>query len=473
MVLIYSYIHQYKNFFRQEFNFHKDYKVRFSEAEETLDISYCGPDPIQKALFAEHHVDGLQLLVGKTGSGKTNLFQLLGELDEYRRGKQTEHPMFDRNSWAPHTQEGAYFFLYADVPGSYYIECKDMRLPQFEAIWSTNLQEEHEHCYYLNAELEKKLEEIRRLRGEIKKEKSLNHKRQLKKLYAQLEEKEEIVSRLSHLLQKEKKIRLFWSTAFSLDRGGSLVLDECRKLDTYILNCYDRNSFHIRPYPNLNRKSYQMGEWLQRLDLPYQQASLGGMCRYIRDITQFLARYEDKYFTPTTFEIPVEVLMGQAYARTSNDLFERIEQYRPDNSDLFDRDLLLYHFTHLSTGELQYARVFGLLSDYLNAPVQEGHDPRHYIILLDEPDANLHPELCRQFLSRLLDVCGTAKRGRTCQLLISTHSPFFLSDVTPANILRLGIDNQTGQGVSVPDTQTRYFGANIHDIKIQRRSDKI
>lgn len=620
MVLIYCYIRQYKNFIQQEFNFHKDYRVSFSEDEETLSISYCGPDPIQKALFAEHHVEGLQLLVGKTGSGKTNLFQLLGELDEYRRGNQTEHPMFDRNSWVPHTQEGAYFFLYADAPDSYYIECKDMCLPQFETVWSEDLRIEQEHYLQLNAEMEKLLNSIHRLRGEIKKEKEANHKKQLKKLRAQLEEKEEIASDLSRFLQQNKAIRLFWSATFSLDQEGILSLVNHQMRETCILNCYDRNSFSIRPYPDLNRKGYRSGEWLQRLDLPYQQASLGGMCRYIlnyiqevepgqikrqtalhisnenfefainapidgaweralqrwarqprksgknktrtdrdifihdlwvdyciylykktqqislfpddplseqdqlvqemwdyvqnkdtfpyvdaahlpepdgrdlprlceklashldylgehrtkgllwqiwtdiRDITQFLAQYEVKYFTPTTFEIPVEVLMDPSHAQTSNNLFERMEQYHPDDSDLFDRDLLLYHFTHLSTGELQYARVFGLLSDYLNAPVQKENDPRHYIILLDEPDANLHPELCRQFLKRLLNVFGTSKRGRTCQLLISTHSPFFLSDVVSANILRLGIDSQTGYGVSVPDTQTRYFGANIHDI---------
>lgn len=620
MVLIYCYIREYKNFVQQGFSFHKDYRVSFSEDEETLSISRCRPDPIQKALFAEHHVDGLQLLVGKTGSGKTNLFQLLGELDEYRRGEQTEHPMFDRNSWTPHTPEGAYFFLYADEPDSYYIECKDMCLPQFEAVWREDLRREQEHRLHLNAEIEKQSDAIHYLRGEIKKEKEANHKKRLKKLRAQMAKKEKLASGLSHLLQQKKEIRLFWSATFSLDQEGVLSLVNRPTLETCILNCYDQNSFSIRPYPSLNRKGYRTGEWLQRLSLPYQQASLGGMCRYIlnyiqevepgqikhqtalhisnenfefsinapidgaweqalqrwarqpqktdkntkwnnrdifihdlwadyciylykktrqislfpddplseqdqltqemwdyiqskdtfpyvvaahlpepdgrdlprlceklashldylgeqrvkgllwqiwtdiRDITQFLAQYEVKYFTPTTFEIPVEVLMDPAHAQTSNNLFERMEQYHPDDSDLFDHDLLLYHFTHLSTGELQYARVFGLLYDYLNAPVQEENDPRHYIILLDEPDANLHPELCRQFLKRLLNVCGTYKRGRTCQLLISTHSPFFLSDVVSANVLRLDIDSQTGCSISVPDTQTRYFCANIHDI---------
>lgn len=157
-------------------------------------------------------------------------------------------------------------------------------------------------------------------------------------------------------------------------------------------------------------------------------------------------------------------MMDDAHSEISEDLFERMEQYQSDDADLFDHNLLLCHFTHLSAGELQYARIFGLLNDYLNAPVQKSADPRHYIVLMDEPDDKMHPELCRQFLRRLLNVCKGSKRGRTCQLLISTHSPFFLSDVTNGNILRLDIDRQTGQGLAVAETATRYFGANIHEI---------
>lgn len=51
MVLIYAYIQQYKNFSHQEFNFHREYHVHFSEPEGTIAVSYRGADPIQRAFF--------------------------------------------------------------------------------------------------------------------------------------------------------------------------------------------------------------------------------------------------------------------------------------------------------------------------------------------------------------------------------------------------------------------------------------
>lgn len=624
MILIYVYIRRYKNFSCQEFNFHKDYLVHFTEPEGTLSISYHGPDAIQQALFGGCNVDGLQLLVGKTGSGKTNLLQLLGELEEYRRGEQIQHPMFDSNQWEPHTLAGAYFFLYANGPGSYYIESKDICLPQFETRWKPIL--EHEDCFGWQDEAE--LRELTQKAAELRKEISRCQRNSKKRnrLKRRLSNCQEVMNGLRRAMEQEEERRktspeLFWSADFSVAQDGTIRIEEdARSRDTLYLNCYDQNAFSVRPYPNTGRNKLWESQWLNRMNSPYQWASLSGMCRYIleytqevepgelkrqvalhisnenfeyainaplsgvweralrrwsrlprkagpnakrndrdifihdlwvdyciylykktrqislfpseplsqrerlkkeardyiwdnrvsigleaahlpepdekdlpslceklahhldylgehrpsgplwniwtniRDITQLLAQYEVEYFSPTTFEIPVDIMMDDAHAKISEDLFVCMEQYQPDDSDLFDHNLLLSHFTHLSAGELQYARIFGLLNDYLNAPIQKSADPRHYIVLMDEPDDKMHPELCRQFLRRLLNVCKGSKRGRTCQLLISTHSPFFLSDVTQRNILRLDINRQTGQGLAAAETKARYFGANIHNI---------
>lgn len=628
MILIYAYIHQYKNFSCQKFSFHKDYLVHFAAPEGTLSISYQGADPIQQALFGNCNVDGLQLLVGKTGSGKTNLLQLLGELEEYRRGEQIEHPMFDANQWEPHTLEGAYFFLYATGPSSYYIESKDIRLPQFEARWKSLLQQRERFERQEKAELRELAYKVTCLRKELSLCQRQQKSRKAKRLKQQLSEYQEVLNSLRRVTElrdarQKTSSELFWTADFSVAQDGTIHMEEAaRSHDTLYLNCYDQNAFSVRPYPNSGRNKRQRSQWLNRMNMPYQWASLGGMCRYIleyihevepgdlkrqvalhisnenfeyainaplsnaweralcrwsrlprktgqnakrtdrdifihdlwvdyciylykktrqislypneplskqariekeardylwnkhtfpnveaahlpkpdggdlpslceklahhldylgeygpngplwgiwtdiRDIAQLLTQYEIEYFTPTTFEIPVDIMMDDAHRESSEDLFERMEQYHPDDADLFDHDLLLCHFTHLSAGELQYARIFGILNDHLNAPIQKIDDPKHYIILMDEPDDKMHPELCRQFLRRLLNVCKGSKRGRTCQLMISTHSPFFLSDVAQGNILRLDIDRQTGQGFAATETKTRYFGANIHEIMV-------
>ena len=93
------------------------------------------------------------------------------------------------------------------------------------------------------------------------------------------------------------------------------------------------------------------------------------------------------------------------YRELFDDLFERMEQYRPDDAGIFTECLLPYEFTRLSTGEYQYAKVLGGMEDYLklssSGRTNRGLDK---IILMDEPEAYMHPELARQFIARMLKI---------------------------------------------------------------------
>ena len=52
----------------------------------------------------------------------------------------------------------------------------------------------------------------------------------------------------------------------------------------------------------------------------------------------------------------------------------------------------------------------------------------------------------------------------TIQIILSTHSPFMLSDVLPEEITRLTIDRETGNALVKNGSDKEYFGANIHTI---------
>lgn len=118
-----------------------------------------------------------------------------------------------------------------------------------------------------------------------------------------------------------------------------------------------------------------------------------------------------------------------------------MEQYRPDDAGIFTECLLPYEFTRLSTGEYQYAKVLGGMEDYLklssSGRTNRGLDK---IILMDEPEAYMHPELARQFIARMLGIVEKYQGPSTIQIILSTHSPFMLSDVLPEEITRLTID---------------------------------
>ncbi len=206
-----------------------------------------------------------------------------------------------------------------------------------------------------------------------------------------------------------------------------------------------------------------LAEYIDRADNGDPHGLLWQIIDDIKDIGTFLKRLDDKYFTMDTCTIPVVDMVLPKYKELFEDLFERMEQYRPDDAGIFTDCLLPYTFTHLSTGEFQYAKVLGGLEQ--NLVMSNGDNSRlDKIILMDEPEAYMHPELARQFIKRLYDIVSKHKEHGTVQIIIGTHSPFLVSDVFADNITRLSIDLQTGRAVVMCGSDKEYFGANLHTI---------
>ena len=182
----------------------------------------------------------------------------------------------------------------------------------------------------------------------------------------------------------------------------------------------------------------------------------------IKDIGEILSQFDDKYFTNETFTLPIEDMYLEKNRQLVEDLFERMEQYRPDDTGLFTAELLPYHFSCISSGEYQLGKVLGGIEEFCVKLSTEGIHP-HLIYLLDEPETYMHPELCRVFMKKLDQLLKERSAETDIQILISTHSPLLLSDILPEQITRLGVDNR-GYCIIQNKTEKAYFGANIHTI---------
>ena len=66
----------------QEVHFAEDFLVRFGEGR--LSIEQRRKDPALSLIYGDNALSDLHIIIGKTGSGKTNLLQLIG-MDEYER----------------------------------------------------------------------------------------------------------------------------------------------------------------------------------------------------------------------------------------------------------------------------------------------------------------------------------------------------------------------------------------------------
>ena len=109
----------------------------------------------------------------------------------------------------------------------------------------------------------------------------------------------------------------------------------------------------------------------------------------------------------------------------------------------------------LSDGEHQFLHSMGLCLLFKD---------ESNLFLLDEPETHFNPDWRARFISRLRDCFRHEQAGSTMrEMLITTHSPFLVSDSRPENVMLFEKEPDTGHvKVTQPDFNT--FGASINKI---------
>ena len=79
------------------------------------------------------------------------------------------------------------------------------------------------------------------------------------------------------------------------------------------------------------------------------------------------------------------------------------------------------------------------------------------VLLIDEPDRALHPELARRFLDTLIDNITKCK-DRTIQIVLSSHSPFIVTDILPENVYSI----EQNDGIRVIQNNKETYATNIY-----------
>lgn len=124
--------------------------------------------------------------------------------------------------------------------------------------------------------------------------------------------------------------------------------------------------------------------------------------------------------------------------------------------------------SELSTGEKQFAySTAAIIYHLLNIKsVPSQRDRIHYrnvLVVLDEVELSYHPEYQRIYINNLIGLIDRLKLTRALKIhfLLTTHSPFMLSDIPKCNILYLQ------EGIDISEKMHTPFCANINDILAQ------
>ncbi|NJJ58971.1 restriction system-associated AAA family ATPase [Pseudomonas sp. B14(2022)] len=107
----------------------------------------------------------------------------------------------------------------------------------------------------------------------------------------------------------------------------------------------------------------------------------------------------------------------------------------------------------LSDGEHQLLHSLGLCLLFRNT---------NSLFLLDEPETHFNPAWRASFISRLRE-CLQAQAETSQEMLITTHSPFLISDSKPGKVLVFDKDSDTGT-VSIAHPEYNTLGASINKI---------
>lgn len=90
----------------------------------------------------------------------------------------------------------------------------------------------------------------------------------------------------------------------------------------------------------------------------------------------------------------------------------------------------------MSEGQSAFLDVISKSTNAVNA-IKSGES---IVLLIDEPDKTLHPELARKFLDILLGSLSGCK-DKKIQIVLTSHSPFIVTDILPENVYAIQIEN--------------------------------
>ncbi len=123
--------------------------------------------------------------------------------------------------------------------------------------------------------------------------------------------------------------------------------------------------------------------------------------------------------------------------------------------------VVLFDWYEMSSGE---KTILSMYSRFYDLTRTNNILPNEILILIDEIDTYLHPEWQRNIISSLVIMSNEFFYGKNVKILISSHSPFIVSDLPKNNILFLYKDYNRVRVKTSDEVGIETFCTNIHTL---------
>lgn len=254
-----------------------------------------------------------------------------------------------------------------------------------------------------------------------------------------------LISSLNDLVEYKYAEELTDSTNKSLT-----TLNEVEKFEKEINKIYDENnSFEEKIEKNI-RLGYYLTEKIEKY------VSLGWNGKYqeaFEDILKQLCKIDQNCFYEEGLIIDSKNYQGK---KEVVELFEKMSEWYNDKYNNICNKIKI-SIPYLSDGERCILNIFSKLINIIENENRELH-----IVLMDEPDQRLHPEWSRQFVYLITKAIESLSEKLKFQFIITSHSPFILSDIRKEDLILL--DKNNSNKLKLKEVSTNTFAANIYEI---------
>lgn len=196
----------------------------------------------------------------------------------------------------------------------------------------------------------------------------------------------------------------------------------------YLLNKNYSEKFLIYKIDILKNIVNDLRDWSERLKYFEEKSSRDTPFINRDDLKNLISNFKNSekygYFYNNSYKIEV----SSASLENKDINFNFIELLMVEFSDLFS-----VQFENLSDGEIVYFNTFSSIFMEIRKASKDGRD---CVLVLDEPDLNLHPEWCRRFIDDCITLVNNYSAVNV-QFIIATHSPYMISDIPKENVFSL------------------------------------
>lgn len=123
--------------------------------------------------------------------------------------------------------------------------------------------------------------------------------------------------------------------------------------------------------------------------------------------------------------------------------------------------VVLFDWYEMSSGEKSLLSMYTRFYDLIRGN-QKLYD--EIFILIDEVDTYLHPEWQRNMVNNLIIMCNEFFKEKDVKVIITSHSPFIVSDMPKDNIIFLYKEKEQIKVKVSLEERVDTFGANIHTL---------